>query len=146
MLTTRYITKLGGKMTRRDWIWLALIIAMFMLQVYMFFYRTPQVTQHFFPGIVGEKGEKGEDGYTPIKGVDYFDGINGKVGEKGEKGDPGEPSSVPGPQGPQGEPGAAARQLEIRCNEETQQFETRYTGDSDWTSIGGDCVAGRRPR
>ena len=84
----------------------------------------------------------GRNGYTPIKGIDYFDGktpakgidyFDGKDGYTPIKG-------VDYNDGEKGDPGPA---LEMRCNTETQQFETRVPGDDLWHPVeGSDCVAG----
>jgi hypothetical protein len=115
------------------------------------------------PGIAGIKGEKGEKGDDGDRGPQGLPGVS-IVGPQGITGLPGlSIQGPPGPQGvtgkqgiqgepgPQGEvgnpgaPGPAGRNREIRCNTETQQFESRLEGDEEWLPMeGSDCVANNR--
>lgn len=80
---------------------------------------TPQKQVDYFDGVTPPCyfTESQCQGYTPVKDVDYFDGENGVNGTNG-------------------------RNREIRCNTETQLFETKLEGDEDWQPLeGSDCVA-----
>lgn len=140
-----------------------LVILLLVNAIFLVIYfgkKSPHISNYVTtPGIVGAQGKPGEDGRTPVKGVDYFDGERGPMGKTGPRGPQGaqgaqgEPGlvGVTGPQGVQGEQGLKGdtgeagppgRELEIRCNPETQTFETHYKGDEAWTPMeGSDCVA-----
>ncbi len=108
------------------------------------------------PGPKGDKGDMGPIGPIGLQGIQGSQGVPGVKGEAGDTGPQGEQGiqgvqGLQGDSGPQGDPGEDGqnglngREIEIRCNAETHQFEQRYEGDETWEPIeGSDCVAGNR--
>lgn len=107
-------------------------------------------------GDIGPQGERGEPGLSIIGPIGPIGpiglpgpSVQGPQGEQGIQGEQGLPGEQ-GEQGIQGEPGTngtPGRDREIRCNTETQQFESRLVGDEEWIPMeGSDCVASNKPQ
>lgn len=77
--------------------------------------------------IVGPKGEQGPQGPAglSVAGPQGESGPRGLQGPQGEKGDTGE-------QGPTGTDG---KQIELRCNDDTDYVQWHYAGDTAWHDL-----------
>jgi hypothetical protein len=144
------------KQLRRTQAWLAVLIATTLLLglAYLTLDTTDEGKLEYvqIPGLIGDQGPQGEIGPQGPQGIQGPIGLKGEIGPRGLQGERG-PQGIQGEQGlqgiqgepgPQGEPGTDGtdgRELEIRCNTETGQFESRYEGDEMWQPIeGSDCT------
>lgn len=113
--------------------------------------HTPVLGVDYYNGRDGAQGPQGIQGLQGVPGPQGVQGIQGVQGKPGAEGIPGRPptseetatavaSYCAANNNCQGEPGPPGRTPEIRCNEETGLFETRYKGDDIWTPMeGSDC-------
>lgn len=72
----------------------------------------------------------GENGYTPTKGIDYFDGSDGKDGENGKDSMSTHTIETVIKEVPV--KGTDGYTPEVRCNEDKNRWEVRYSNFPNW--------------